>query len=336
MTKIYRAGNELIILDATPDSIPYIKSANPHFRVESVKPPIGFEPIFQSNKREQTLDKKLNQAMHSLQGCELCAWRCGKQLNKEQGKCGLSDKVSFFDPFIHIGEESVINPALMVYFPLCSMNCVYCIRKDDTRERFRPFDTAVFWERILELLDQYPEVNSLEFGGGDPTIYLPWILLALKEALEDLKLPVVWNCNLYATAFALELLEGVVDVYLPDFRYGNDSCAQRLSGVEGYWRQAVECLEMMVKQNRARVIVRILVMPNHCSCCYQKILDFLSDFKESLWISIMDQYVPVYRAKRYKDINRRPTRDEINEVKALAREYGLRDVNEEPEFFWTV
>jgi putative pyruvate formate lyase activating enzyme len=334
MNRIYRIGDKAIVMDPTHEFIPYLKSMNPDFRVESVKPLLGFQSVFSSNKKGDNFDKKMNETFRMLQSCTLCAWQCGKDLHKEIGKCGLSHQVSFFDPFIHIGEEAVINPAVMVNFPLCSMDCVYCIRKDMGNEKLRSFDISYFWKKVLELGKQYPDINTLEFGGGDPALYVPWILQALHEKPEEISYPIVWNCNLFATPYAYELLEGVVDVYMPDLRYGNDSCAQRLSGVDYYWEHAAKGIEAIVKQKEARIIVRILILPNHFDCCYRKMFEFLSDYRDRLWISILEQYIPVHKAKFHRDINRRPTEDEINQVKTLAGKYGLRDVNQQPETFW--
>jgi putative pyruvate formate lyase activating enzyme len=334
MNKIYRAGNEVIVFDATPDLIPYMKRVNPGFRIESVRPSPDYEPLLQSAIRDKALDRKLDQAMGALQRCELCTWRCRKQIYKEPGKCGLSGKVYYYSPFVSIGEEAVINPAIMANFSLCSMDCVFCIRKDESKEKSQYFNIDAFWKKVLELLNKYPDVNALEFGGGDPSIHLPWVLAALRRAPENINLPIVWNCNLYLTSFSLDLLAGIVDVYLPDFSFGNDSCAQRLAGACGYWRNATESIEKMVNDEKARIIARILVMPRHYSCCYRKIFDFLAPYRDKLWLSILQQYTPAYKANKYNDINRRPTREEIMEVKTLAEKYGLRDINEDWSGFW--
>ena len=212
--------------------------------------------------------------------------------------------------------------------------CVYCINHQlMSPANVKSIDVNALWRQISELMNEGFPVNTLEFAGGNPTESLPWPLEALSAAPDDLNLPIVWNSNLYASTKTIELLDGVVDVYLPDFRYGNDECAKRLSGVDNFWAAATETAEAMIKQN-ARVLSRILVLPNHFECCIKKVLEWLSQYKQKVLVSIMDQYIPEYKANAFKAINRRPNEKEISEVKRLANHYGLRDIENDYAGFW--
>jgi putative pyruvate formate lyase activating enzyme len=169
--------------------------------------------------------------------------------------------------------------------------------------------------------------------GGNPTESIPAILEFLSHAPEDFNLPIVWNDNLYSSEKAYRLLDGVVDVYLPDFKYGNNGCARKLSGVERYWEVATAGVKRMMEQ-QAQIIIRILILPGHFGCCHQKVLEWLAQFKDRIWISLLDQYIPEYRAVSQSELGRMATNEEVAEVERLAKKLGLRDVNKNPESFW--
>jgi putative pyruvate formate lyase activating enzyme len=169
--------------------------------------------------------------------------------------------------------------------------------------------------------------------GGNPTESIPAILEFLSHAPEDFNLPIVWNDNLYGSEKAYRLLDGLVDVYLPDFRYGNNECGRKLSGVENYWEVSTAGLKRMMEQ-KARIIIRILILPGHFGCCHRGVLEWLAQFRERIWISLLDQYIPEYRAADLPEMGRMATNGEVAEVEHLAKDLGLRDVNKNPKSFW--
>lgn len=328
---IYKVGDELIIINPTPDLLPRLRQFDRDIEIESLMHPENYEPLFQRCRRSGVLDQKLDLAMSSLKSCRLCALECKANLHNEAGICGIAREVSYLAPMTLVFEEEPMNPAINVYFSeKCCMNCVYCIAKESTKGIPLPFDPGAFWSQVDSLLKRDLEINTLEFVGGEPTLYLPWILLLLEHAPKNFNLPIVWNCSLYLSQFSLELLNGVVDVYLPDFRYPSDLEAKRFSGVDNYWKVATGNIEKMVK-SKGKVIVRIMVLPE---INYKRIFEFLSGFRERIFVSILDQYVPVYQARFYPEINRRPTRAELLKVVSIARDYGLRDVSEQCNEFW--
>lgn len=332
MNEVFKISNEMIVMDPNPDAISFLKRANPDFEVESIRPSMKFIPNFQKSKDTGVLEENWSRSVGMLYKCRLCAWNCQVNRFDEKGKCGLSDKIHYYAPFVHIAEEAVINPAIIVNFTKCSMNCAYCIRQNQVHGQVLSFDIEQFWERIEALLDVSPNVCSLEFAGGDPALYLPWVLTWMKYAPEDLNLPVVWNSNLFINAQALELLNGVVDVYLPDFVFGNDECAKRLSGVDDYLSYARKGIELMINQ-KAKVIVRILVLPEHVECCNKKALDMLSQYKDKIWISVLDQYIPAHKSCNFREIYRRPTIREISEVEEYVKKKGFRNVQNYTDFW---
>jgi len=262
----------------------------------------------------------------ALRECRLCGWECGtNRYQQPSGRCGLTNKAYCSRPFIHIAEEPAINPAIVTNFGGCALRCVYCIDH-------KLWDASVlpeaipgrFWAEVQTLQNQHRDipVNTLEFT--NPTENLPAIIDILSKAPAGFNLPVVMNCHLYGSGSFYELAEPVTDVWLPDLRYGNNECAKRLSGVDGYMEVAEEALEAMAKGD-AEIIVRILVLPGHVECCHEPALRLLANYKGRVSASILDQYVTEHDAHHHEDLGRRPAYEEIARVKHLVDLWHLKD-----------
>jgi putative pyruvate formate lyase activating enzyme len=333
MNEVFKIGSEAVVMDPSIEAIPFLKNADANFAIHSIRPSGKFIPRFQTAKDSGLLEKKAHESLAMLYECELCARRCKANRFREKGKCGLGDKTFYERPFIHVAEEPVINPSLVINFTGCNMSCVHCVRQVQTKKEIHSETAEAFWNQIARTISSYPEVCSLEFAGGDPNPYIPWILTCLKYLPDSISLPLIWNSNLYVSEKGMSLLDGIIDVYLPDFAFGNDACAQRLAGVDGYMAAAIKGIELMIAQ-KANVIVRILVLPGHVDCCHKKAIDILSRYRNSIFISILDQYVPVHLASKYPDIYRRPKKEEIQAIEEYATRKGLRNVMDANDF-WT-
>jgi putative pyruvate formate lyase activating enzyme len=126
-------------------------------------------------------------------------------------------------------------------------------------------------------------------------------------------MPVIWNNNLYLSELAMKLLDGFVDVYITDFEYGNDKCAENLSGISNYSKIIMRNHEIAYDSND--IIIRHLVLPNHVECCSKPIIKWISNnLGLDVVLNIMSQYKPFYKASEYHDISRLPTMDEVNEL----------------------
>jgi putative pyruvate formate lyase activating enzyme len=145
----------------------------------------------------------------------------------------------------------------------------------------------------------------------------------------------VWNSNGYTTKTTSSLLQGVIDVYLPDLKYGNNECAHKLSGVNKYLEFVQSGIEATIKSG-VKTIVRILVIPGHIECCHLPAIEWLAQFKcyKNLWISVLDQYVPEFKAADIKELNRCPVPAEVEYVEYMAEKNGLKDIDKNPEGFW--
>jgi putative pyruvate formate lyase activating enzyme len=269
------------------------------------------------------LDVKIELARRMLQSCELCALRCRvNRLNGERGRCGLGADAFVYEAYIHIAEEPPINPTLNVSLRGCGMRCLFCQQAAALNPRGRAAERLLpgFWNKL-----ELGEARSLVFVGGNPTESLPAVLSFLRAAPANFALPIGWNCSGYDAVDAIRLLDGVADVYVPDFKYGNDRCATRWSEAPGYVDNAASVIAEMLRQ-RVPVLVRVLVLPGHEECCHGPALTMLAGLAQSgdLFVSIQGTYLPEWKAlSPGGPLSQRPTADEVHAVYRRAQDLGL-------------
>lgn len=158
--------------------------------------------------------------------------------------------------------------------------------------------------------------------GGNPDPHLYTILRTIELTGEVARfLPMVWNSNMYTSAEAMSILDGVIDVYLGDFRYGNDSCAEELSGVDGYFEVVSGNFAQAFVS--AEVMVRHLVLPGHLECCTRPVMEWASRNMPGVYFNLMFQYRPEYKAGLYPTIDARLTPEERAKALAMAADYNL-------------
>jgi putative pyruvate formate lyase activating enzyme len=368
MKKIYHCDGEVIFHDPGPEMLRFFSEVDTAYKVQSVQPGPSFIPKFQRlrktkirtnrplfemtenelmtilNGKTETKSEIEEEYWHSaldilyvlslkhIKGCRLCGWNCGANRFRETGKCGLDGRAYHNKPFIHIAEEIVINPAIVTNLGGCSLRCLYCIEhKIWDAEKLPLSNPQNFWQYVIKLLNKNLRINTLEFT--NPTESLPGLLAILNEAPFDFSLPVILNCHLYGSRFFYELADMVSDVWLLDFRYGNDECAKALSGVENYMKCAKDGLEFIIDRS-SRLIVRILVLPGHLNCCHKPILKLLSQYKNKIFVSILDQYVPEHKAHLNQNLKRRPTKEELRMLDEIAKKNGLRNIILKCDDFW--
>jgi putative pyruvate formate lyase activating enzyme len=223
--------------------------------------------------------------------------------------------------FVHIAEEAPINPSLLLSLAGCGMRCRFCQQGDlldPSSVSGEPVE-PLLWRRL-----RCRGARSLSFAGGNPDESLYGVLRFLRAAPEDWALPLVWNCHGFGTRETVALLDGVVDVYVPDFKYGSSACARRLSGCAGYPSAARASVRRMLAQG-AVVIARVLVLPGHLECCHLPALRMLSAMSDSrLQVSIRGQYAPDWKVVPGEGLlGRRATEREVASVREAAIEIGL-------------
>ncbi|MFH1403477.1 MAG: radical SAM protein [Candidatus Altiarchaeota archaeon] len=263
------------------------------------------------------LSEKISLAREILGSCAFCERKCGAdRASGVRGYCGvLEPRVS--SQFIHPGEEPEIIPSYTIFFAGCTFKCVFCQNWDTSQDPSNGVQITA--EKLAAMILETAGLN-VNWVGGDPTPNIPYMLEVLS--LLDRSIPQVWNSNMYLTLESMSLLEGVIDLYLTDFKYGNDRCGKRLSDAPGYF-DVVSRNHLMASQ-QADMIIRHLVMPGHVECCSKPVLDWIGlNLGDSVRVNVMDQYRPEYRASRINGIDRRLSSDEFNEVWDYAVGLGL-------------
>ena len=271
------------------------------------------------------LELKAALGARMLHNCRLCERACEKnRVRGDAGHCGvLGAKIC--SEFLHMGEEPDLVPSYTVFFAGCTFNCVFCQNWDisthpDAGLDISPADMA----RKIELRAtadgrRYGRARNVNWVGGEPTANLPYILEVLRACGANL--PQVWNSNMYMSEEAMSLLDGIVDVYLTDFKYGNDKCALRLSNAPHYMK-IVERNHLLARAN-GEMIVRHLVLPQHVECCTRPALTWIAENLEGVKVNVMAQYRPEYRARDFPEIaHPLPMREQEVAVR-IAEQLGL-------------
>ncbi len=271
------------------------------------------------------LEVKIELVYRLLSPCILCEHVCKvDRLGGRRGFCGLDSVVRVGSAFTHLGEEAPLVPSGTIFFTGCSLKCVFCQNFDISRD---PFNGVVVDARKLAdiAMSLYRKgVRNINYVGGNPDQNIHLILESLRYM--DVNVPLLWNSNMYMSVEALELLLDVIDIWLPDFKYGNNECGFRYSRVRRYF-DVVSRNHKIVYDYGSDMIIRHLVMPNNVECCTKPILRWIASYTPRVLVNIMSQYRPEYMvlrdASRFKDIARRPSSREMEEAYRYAESLGI-------------
>lgn len=277
---------------------------------------------FPKRKDPSLLDVKIELAARIMERCHFCEVRCGANRYKRAGACGVGAESHYYSEFIHRGEEPEIVPSHTIFFEGCTFACAYCQNWTIATE---VRGKAVVPEKMAELIEVRHKEGSrnVNLVGGDPTPHLHTILEIVKHIESNIL--VVWNSNMYVTPESMKLLEGAVDVYLGDFRYGNDEHASRYSSGANYW--AVTMRAFLEAKAQADVLVRQLVLPGHVECCTKPIVEWCAqNLGRDVRFNLMFQYYPEYRAHMYPEIDRVLSSAEVRRATEIVKEAGLTNL----------
>jgi len=253
--------------------------------------------------------------------CQLCEWKCKVDRTKGQkGFCQVGNEIRISSEFIHMGEESFITPSETIFFHSCNMQCIFCQNytisyRLEKGELIEPRTLA----KIIEKRRR-EGCRNCNLVGGEPTLYLHKIFEVFEYVDENI--PIVWNSNMYMSEISMKLLDGFVDVYLTDFKFGPGKCSEELTKVRNYWD--IVTRNHLIASKQAEVVIRHLILPNHVECCTFPILEWISkNLGRNCIVNIMDQYYPCFKALENEKINRRITREEYRRALEKARELEL-------------
>lgn len=268
--------------------------------------------------------------------CRLCPRSCRADRSRgKAGYCGMDGTLRLARAALHMWEEPCISGARgsgTVFFTGCGLRCIYCQNREIALGRQGKTITV---ERLADIFLELEQKGAANINLVTGTQYVPQILTALEDAkARGMKLPVVYNTSGYERPEILHLLEGYVDIYLPDCKYMEASLAEAFSRAPDYPEVVKGALAEMFRQvgppkldaqgyARKGMIVRHLILPGHTTNS-RKVLEYLyQTYGDDIMISIMNQYTPVYPQEKYPELNRRVTAREYNKVLDYAISLGI-------------
>jgi putative pyruvate formate lyase activating enzyme len=265
--------------------------------------------------------------IEKLEECKLCPHECGvNRLKGVKGRCNCDDKLKIALASLHYFEEPCIsgkNGSGTVFFTNCNMKCKYC-QNYEISQMGKGKEITV--EHLAQIFIKQQQKGANNINLVTPTSYVYQIVEALDIAKKNgLHIPVIYNTNGYEKKETIELLNGYIDVYLPDLKYYSDDLALKYSGVSNYFKTATTAIKEMYNQVgtpvfdengiiKKGVIIRHLVLPNYILNT-KHILKWLKEnMPQDVYISVMAQYFPTYKAKEDEHINRKLTLKEYKQV----------------------
>lgn len=271
-----------------------------------------------------------------MECCELCPRMCRiNRLKDEKGFCGTGLKSVVSSACPHFGEESVLvgnGGSGTIFFSGCNLGCVFCQNYDISQLHY---GKEIEIDDLVSMMLQLQNRGCININLVTPTHVVPHIIESVHYArTKGLIVPTVYNCGGYESVETLKLLEGIIDIYMPDTKYMNPTSSKRYTLAENYpdvMKQALLEMHKQVGDLEIRdghatrgLLVRHLIMPNRVAES-KDIIDFLAHkISKNTFINIMEQYRSVFKANRFPEINRRITLKEYQEVTLYAKELGLR------------
>ncbi len=271
------------------------------------------------------LDVKIAIAWRIMASCKLCERKCRvNRVDGGAGVCLMNGECIVHSYFHHMGEEAPLVPSGTIFYGGCNLKCVYCQNWDISQVN-PTYGLKVDPKTLAKIQYELRRTGARNINhvGGDPTPQIPFILESLKYL--EVNVPQLWNSNMYLTLESMELIKDVIDIWLPDFKYGNNSCAKKLSLVDNYYE--VVTRNLSIAYRNGDMIIRHLVLPNHLDCCTKPVLEWISRNTPYAVVNVMDQYRPEHLVlkypEKYREISRRLSYREIDEAYGYARRAGF-------------
>ncbi|MEN8118211.1 MAG: radical SAM protein [Bacteroidota bacterium] len=305
-----------------------------------MKPRNNFKPSYLILHRSGELKQRGEELWKTMENCTLCPRMCGaNRLKGERGFCGADStlEVSAFHP--HFGEETPLvgeSGSGTIFLTNCSLRCVFCINGKISQEGDGVTQSI---NQMAEMMLRLQDMGCHNINFVTPTHYSPHILLAIDlAAANGLNVPIVYNTFGWERIEILKILDGIVDIYLADFKYSDEQKASKYSSNAKTYPELTKkaLLEMHRQVGIARpdasglmqkgLMIRHLVMPNNVSGS-TAVMDWIAqNLPKDTYINMMSQYSPVYKARNYPEISRRITVEEYSKVVLHAKEAGLTNL----------
>ena len=282
--------------------------------------------------------EKIKKLYRLMSPCYLCPLNCGaERLKGQKGVCDSNVVAKVSSYILYRGEEPPVsgqNGSGAIFFSNCNLKCIYC-QNYNFSQLGSGNDVSIL--ELSEIMMKLQSMKASNINLITTTHFLPQSIAALHIARQKgLNLPIVWNTSGYESLEILKLLEGFIDVYLPDFRYATDEEGVKYSGASFMTVFTISAIKEMLRQvgevrfdpkgiMKKGVIIRILVFPNGIENLRKILRIIKSEFSVDVYISLMSQYVPVYLAKNFPEINRKLAKSEVSEAIKLLREEGFKN-----------
>jgi len=296
----------------------------------------SFEPAYLELYRKEKLTPRIRILHQKLKHCDICPRRCKvNRLGSEMGYCRTGGKamVSSFGP--HFGEESPLvghSGSGTIFFTHCNLGCLFCQNYDISHlgygEEIDERDLALIMLKLKRM--GCHNINLVT-----PTHVIPQILKALSYAIEGgLDLPLIYNTGGYDSTETLKILDGIFDIYMPDFKYSDPQVAKRYSNAEDYPEMAKKALKQMHNQvgdllldekkiAKRGLLIRHLVLPENLAGTFEVMRFISEELSPNSYVNVMEQYRPEFKAREFPLINRRITREEYLKAVKMAKDFGL-------------
>lgn len=276
--------------------------------------------------------------IEKLSSCTLCPHNCKvNRLEGERGRCYCNDKLRIALASLHYYEEPCIsgkNGSGTVFFSNCNLNCIYCQNHEISQEH-KGKDITV--EELANIFLDEQEKGANNINLVTPTSYIYHIIEALDIAKKNgLNIPIIYNTNGYENVETIELLKGYIDVYLPDLKYYSNELSKKYSRIDNYFEVATSAIKKMYEQVgtpifnedgiiQKGVIIRHLVLPNHILNSKHILKWVKENLPNDIYISVMAQYFPTYKARQDKLINRKLTKKEYKQIEEYLYSLDLEN-----------
>ena len=303
-------------------------------------------PSYLSLLESGELDRRIKLLYGLMDPCRLCPRECRvNRLSGKKGFCKISGKPMVSSYFPHFGEEKPLVGVFgsgTIFFTYCNMACVYC-QNWEVSHLGEGYEVSV--EDISNFMLTLQRLGCHNINLVTPTHQIPFIVEAIKVAAEKgLRLPIVYNCGGYESLETLRILDGIIDIYMPDIKYMDDEVALRFSGVKGYSSVVKEAVKEMYRQvgdliiekgiAKRGLIVRHLVLPGDLSQTEKVISFIVKEISPNTYFNLMDQYRPCGNAWKYPPLNRMITNEEWNKALELVSKYGVKRLDSKRSRFW--
>ena len=297
-----------------------------------------FEPAYLQLLRSGGFEERVRAAQAALRDCALCPWACHVDRTQKIGFCRTGAEAIVSSAFPHMGEEDPLtglNGSGTIFFAQCNMRCQFCQNYEISQlGQGQPIST----ERLAEIMLRLQAAGCHNINFVSPTHVIPQIIAAVYlAAQEGLRIPLVYNTGGYDALEGLRLLDGIIDIYMPDMKYADAALAQKYSKIRDYPhhnRAAVREMHRQVgdlqldEQGIATrgLLVRHLVLPEGIAGTAEIVRFLAEEISPNTYINVMGQYRPTWRVaeRQIAPLNRPVTRQEVEEARDMARQAGLR------------